>query len=117
MIPGYGISIYIGIGIAIPILDENIAHRVCIKNEDIKTRIIDYATGKKIGTVNYRDLIENNIRINGSKVNTRTMTDIRTSRRITEILKGWVNSGRFELASPVKSLPLNGTLKKFPEHV
>ena len=114
VVPGYGISIYIAIGIAIPVLDEDIAHRVCIRNKNIKTRIIDYATRKSIGTVDYQDLIENNVTINGKSVNTRTMSDMKTSKRITEILKQWISSGQFELVAPVKSLPINGMLKKFP---
>lgn len=41
-IKGYGISLFVGIGIPIPILDEDMAFFVSIPNEKIKTKIIDY---------------------------------------------------------------------------
>ncbi|MGC9342892.1 MAG: homocysteine biosynthesis protein, partial [Bacteroidales bacterium] len=39
----YGVSIFIGIGIPIPVLDEDIAKSVSIRNEQITTTICDYS--------------------------------------------------------------------------
>ena len=61
VIPGYGISLYVAVGIPIPILDEELAAQVCVRNKDIKTRLVDYATGDVMSSVNYEDLIENKV--------------------------------------------------------
>jgi len=40
---GYGVSLYVGIGIPIPILDEQMARFTAVKDEDITTQIYDYS--------------------------------------------------------------------------
>jgi len=116
VILGYGISLYVSIGMAIPVIDEEMALRVSVRNKDIKTRIIDYATGVEIGIVNYHDLIENDVMIQGKKVKAVTMSRNKVARDITEILKKQVSSGQFPLHKPIKSLPTNGVLKPFPQN-
>lgn len=115
VIPGYGISIYIAIGIAIPVLDEDLARRVSVRNKDIKTKIIDYSNGQMIDVVTYQDLIEGTVSIHGKKLKPKTMSDIRTSHKITQILKEWILSNQFELTRPVKFLTTSNPLKKFPQ--
>lgn len=44
----YGITLYVGIGIPIPILDEDLAKRVSIRNEQIETTVVDYGNGNQI---------------------------------------------------------------------
>jgi len=116
VIPGYGITISLGMGFAIPVMDEDIAKSVMIRNKQIKTRLMDYATGKCIGFVNYEELISGKVELSGRKVPSRTMTDIHASTDITEILQDWVRKGKFFLSTPVKSLPIEGCVKNFPEN-
>lgn len=40
----YGVSMFVGIGIPIPVLDEDMASRVMIRNDQITTRILDSGT-------------------------------------------------------------------------
>ena len=40
---GYGVSLYVGIGIPIPILNEEMARYTAVKDEDIFTQIYDYS--------------------------------------------------------------------------
>ena len=55
----YGVSIFIGVGIPIPMIDEEMAHFVSIKNKDIQTFILDYGTPghPSVGETNYRELM------------------------------------------------------------
>lgn len=115
VIPGYGISLSVSIGIAIPVFDEEMALRVSVRNRDIRTRIIDFATGEEIALVNYRDLIENNVVIQGKKVKAVTMSRNKEAHKITSILKEWVSSQRFPLCRPVKPLPADAALRPFPQ--
>ena len=40
---GYGVSLYVGIGIPIPILNEEMARYTSVKDEEISTQIYDYS--------------------------------------------------------------------------
>jgi len=107
-INGYGVSLYIAIGMAIPVLNLDIARAVSIRNKDIITEVFDFATGQTIGTLNYEQLHENNIVLAGKKVVARTMTRIKQAQKITEILKTKIEQGLFELTQPVRPLPIYG---------
>jgi len=114
VVPGYGISIAISIGVAIPILDEDMAARVSVRNQNINTNLIDYATGEKVATINYRDLIDGKVKVNGKTIRTTTMSRNRVAQEITVILKDWIKANRFTLNNPIKTLPIHGVLKPFP---
>ena len=73
----YGNSMYIGIGIPITVLDEDMARRVSIRNEQIDTNVIDYGDGNKvIGRANYADLRNGEITIDGHKIRTAPLPGI-----------------------------------------
>jgi uncharacterized protein (DUF39 family) len=61
-IQGYGVSMYVGIGVPIPILNEEMAQFTAVKDEDIVTQIIDYGgdypkgINRSLGTVTYKEL-------------------------------------------------------------
>ena len=113
-IPGYGISLYVAIGIGIPVLDEDMALSVSVRNRDIKTNLVDYASGEVIGQVDYEALLSGRVTVTGEPVPSRTMSDNRGAQRVTEILKQWVLQGGFLLREPVKPVPMNGKpLKTF----
>ena len=44
---GYGTTLYMGIGIPIPILNEKLAAATAVRDEDITTNILDYAVGSR----------------------------------------------------------------------
>lgn len=113
-IPGYGISLYVAVGIPIPVLDEELAAQVCVRNKDIKTRLVDYSNGEVLDIVNYEDLIENRVVYHGKRLKARTMTDLKTSYEVSNILKQWIQSGEFLLKEPVQTLPMLGVQKRFP---
>lgn len=75
----YGVSIFIGIGIPIPVLDENIAQKVSIKNREIDTYLKDYGMPGMpvIKTVNYEELQSGSIEIEGQNVPTSPMSSLK----------------------------------------
>lgn len=107
-IKGYGVSLYISIGIPIPVLNSDIAHALSIRNKDICTQVHDFATGETIGTLTYEQLHKNNNQLLGKRPVSRTMSKIREAYKITEILKEKIEAGTFELTQPVKPLPIYG---------
>ncbi|MDR1951506.1 MAG: homocysteine biosynthesis protein [Bacteroidales bacterium] len=109
----YGNSLFVGIGIPIPILDEDMARRVSIRNEQIETTIIDYGNNNAVfGKTNYAELQSGTIQINGKNVRTAPVSSISKAREIAEILKSWIEKGEFLLAEPVAELPKGTSLNK-----
>lgn len=106
----YGVSMYVGVGIPIPILDEEILKQTAISNREIKTTILDYSVPKRsrpsFGLVSYEELRSGSITINGKKVPTAPLSSLYHARRIAHILKEWIAKGRFLLTEPVQALPL-----------
>jgi len=113
----YGNSLFVGIGIPIPILDEDMARRVAIRNEQIETTIIDYGDNYAVlGKVNYADLQSGKILINGKEVRTSPVSSISKGREIANILKNWIEKGEFLLSEPVAPFPTGTSLKKLIEN-
>lgn len=103
----YGVSIFVGIGIPIPVLDEDMASRVMIRNDQITTRILDYGNSEhpELGRVNYDILVSGEIELNGKKIRTSSLSSIYKAREIAELLKKQVSSGSFLLSEPVETFP------------
>jgi L-aspartate semialdehyde sulfurtransferase len=110
----YGVTLYVGIGIPIPILDEDMARFVSISNDKIETSIIDYGVhpGQTLGRVNYKELQSGEILLNGKKVRTAPLSSLYKARIIAETLKKWIEQKKFTLTAPVQMFPSNTSLNK-----
>jgi len=108
---GYGVSLYVGIGIPIPILNEEMAGYTAVRDSDIYAQIIDYGvdypsgTSKSLGEANYEELRSGEIRINGETVPSAPMSSYAKAREIAHILKEWIEGGTFLLGEPQQRLP------------
>jgi uncharacterized protein (DUF39 family) len=100
----YGVTMFVGVGIPIPILDEDIARRVSVRNSQIETNIIDYGSGnfEKLGQVDYKKLFSGEITLNGKKIRTAPLSSVKVAREIAEILGREIAEGRFFLTEPVE---------------
>lgn len=105
----YGISLFVGIGIPIPLLNEDITKAVGIRNRDIQTKVFDYGitslSRPDFGVFNYEQLQSGSIEINGKKVRTSPLSSISKARQIAAELKSWIQKGEFTLSSPAAPLP------------
>ncbi|OQX80546.1 MAG: hypothetical protein B6D56_04945 [Candidatus Omnitrophica bacterium 4484_70.1] len=108
---GYGVTLTVGIGIPIPILNEEICAYTAVKDDEIWTQVVDYSKtypqGKKeiLGEVNYAQLRSGKIKIMGREVPTGSLSSYSKAVEITNILKEWIKKGDFLLTEPVASLP------------
>lgn len=111
----YGVTIFIGIGIPIPILDDEMARFTAISNEDIFTDVVDYSTGTRerpvIIRVNYKQLQSGVVTCGNKKIPTAPISSIYKAREIANILKNWIKGGEFLLTQPVQALPIEGIYK------
>jgi uncharacterized protein (DUF39 family) len=108
----YGVSMFVGIGIPIPVLDEDMAARVMIRNEQITTRILDYGdpSHPELGRVDYATLLSGEIELQGRKIRTSSLSSLYKARQIADLLKKQVADGSFLLTEPVETFPLDRDL-------
>lgn len=108
----YGVSLFVGIGIPIPVLDEEIALRVSIRNRQINTSIVDYGHHpmEMIGITNYEELRSGKITVQGKQVRTAPLSSLYKARQIAELLRQWILRKEFFLSSPVQMFPTNTSL-------
>lgn len=110
---GYGVSLYVSIGIPIPILTEEMVRYTAVKDEDIYTQVYDYSMDypngapKSLGEVSYKELKSGSINLNGGKIATAPLSSYYKAREISNILKEWIERGDFILGEPQKLLPSN----------
>lgn len=105
----YGTSIYIGLGVPIPILNMEIVEKVRIRDEDVETEVIDYGVPKRdrpsLSKTNYKELKSGNIELGERKVKVSSMSSLKKAYEICEKLKEWIEKGVFTLTEPIEQLP------------
>ncbi|MEM2936041.1 MAG: homocysteine biosynthesis protein [Candidatus Bathyarchaeia archaeon] len=111
----YGTTLYVGIGIPIPILNLGLAKKVAIRDEEIFTDIVDYGVPRrgrpKLGRVSYKELKSGKISIKDRTVKVSPLSSLRKARLIAETLKSWIENGFFYLSAPVERLPTDRVFK------
>jgi L-aspartate semialdehyde sulfurtransferase len=112
---GYGVSLAVGLGIPIPILNEEILSYTSVKDEDIYTQIVDYSSdypngvASALGEVNYKQLKSGSIVVKGKTVPTSSLSSYPRARIVAEQLKNAILQGKFYLGEPVALLPSAGS--------
>lgn len=103
----YGVSIFVGIGIPIPVLDEDMARRVMVRNDQITTRILDYSDPEhpELGRITYDKLMSGEIELSHKKIRTSSLSSIYKAREIADLLKEQIRNGNFLLSEPVELFP------------
>ena len=106
---GYGVTLIVGIGVPIPILNSEMMECVAISNEEIYTDIVDYSVPHRdkpsLGWVNYNQLFSGEISVQGKKVPTSSLSSYAKAREIADKLKEEISNGSFLLQKPIQKLP------------
>jgi uncharacterized protein (DUF39 family) len=108
---GYGPTLAVGVGIPIPILDEEMLRYTAVKDEEILMPVVDYHQGypygnhTDLGFVSFKDLKSGRVNIKGKDAVTTPQSSYPRARQIAAILKAWIQAGKFELTQPVAKLP------------
>ncbi|MEJ2271473.1 MAG: homocysteine biosynthesis protein [Candidatus Bathyarchaeota archaeon] len=107
----YGTSMYVGIGIPIPLLNEGMAKKTALRDEEILTDIVDYGIPRrgrpKLGKITYATLKSGEMIINDRKIKVSSLSSLKKAKKISEILKSWITNGTFYLSAPAETLPTN----------
>ena len=108
---GYGVSLAVGIGVPIPIIDEEMMRFVSVRDEDLYAPVVDYSKAypeREVGTVarvSYKELKSGTVTIKGKSIVTSSLSSYPMAVEIAETLKDWIEKGSFLLTEKVASLP------------
>ncbi len=111
----YGPSLYLGIGIPIPVLNERMAKSTAVRDRDITVPVMDYGIPRRdrpsLRMVSYEDLKSGHVDLNGKEVTTSSLSSFHMAREIAETLKAQVEKGEFLLTQAVEPLPRVGSAR------
>jgi len=111
----YGTSMFVGIGIPIPILNEGLAKKTAISDEQLLTDVVDYGIPRrdrpKLRQVSYKELKGGFIKLNGKKIKCSSMSSLHGAHKVAETLKKWIQDGKFYLNPPAETLPMDTIFK------
>ncbi len=108
---GYGVTLFVGIGIPIPVLDEEMAYFTSRSDAELVTQIVDYGkdypnrVSNSLGEVSYAQLKSGSLTIGGKEIHTSPISSYSKASQIANTLKEWILANRFMLTSPVQPLP------------
>lgn len=109
-IVGYGCSLAVGVGIPVPVLNEEIAWHTGVSNADIQVPVRDYGydypngVPRVLGQVTYEELHSGEIMLDGKKVPAIPLTSYPMSLEVADELKKWILEGKFLLTEPVEEI-------------
>ncbi len=114
---GYGVSLALGVGVPIPILNKAVLKHACVRDRDIMAPIVDYShdypekTGKVLGHVSYEELRKGEITLGGKSIRVGSLSSYHMALEIAALLADSIRGGDFLLTQPSIKLPVNHAMK------
>jgi len=108
---GYGVTLQVGLGVPIPILNEEIMGYCAVSDADLEAPIVDYSSAypnresDNLGHVSYAALRSGTIMVQGKQLPTASLSSYAGAREIAATLKAWIEKGNFSLTGPSAGLP------------
>lgn len=108
---GYGVTLTVGIGVPIPVLNEDVLKYAAAKDDEIYAQVIDYSEAYpqvipgSLAEVTYAQLKTGKITVKGKEIPTGNISSYPKAREIASQLKSWIKKGDFLLTEPVAPLP------------
>ncbi len=114
---GYGVSLALGVGIPIPILNPQILKRTTVRDSEIFASVIDYSsdypgrTGKVLCRLSYDELRKGEVTVLGKKVQVSSMSSYSLALEAASALRDEIKRGDFLLSKPYRTLPPAQSMK------
>lgn len=109
----YGPSLYLGIGIPIPILNEKLARCTAVRDSDITVPVQDYGIQRRdrpsVRMVSYEELKSGTIDLGGREVSCSSLSSFQMAREVARTLKEQVERGEFLLSQAAEPLSRVGS--------
>ena len=107
----YGPSLMLGVGVPLPVLNEDVVNNCAVQDRDIVAPIVDFSIPRRVrptfGLVSYAQLKTGRITVDGKSVRVAPLASAFLSRQVALELKQWIERGEFTLTEPVASIPMN----------
>lgn len=117
---GYGPTLYLGVGVPIPIINAEVARTTAISDAEILTSVFDYAVQSRerpiLTKVSYQDLKSGTIDVNGREVPTSSLSSNKIAMNIAQYLKRLIERREFYLTQAVKQLSSITTVAPLKDH-
>jgi len=107
----YGTTLYVGVGLPIPIINMRVARTVALRDDEIFVNIRDYAVPSRpdlrpvVKRVSYAELRSGKVYLGDKSVPSSSLSSYKIAREIAETLKKWIQEGIFLLTEPLEPLP------------
>jgi len=106
----YGPSLMLGVGVPLPVLQEEVVARCAVQDKDLVAPIVDFSIPRRVrptfGLVSYAQLKSGRITIEGKTVRVAPLASMFLSRQVALLLKEWIETGKFTLTEPVSQIPM-----------
>ncbi|CAA9300084.1 Uncharacterized ferredoxin oxidoreductase MJ0100 [uncultured Coleofasciculus sp.] len=107
----YGSSLMLGVGIPLPVLNEEVVNNCAVQDRDIVVPVVDFSIPRRVrptfGLVSYAQLKTGRITVDGKSVRVAPLASLYLSRQVALELKQWIERGEFSLTEPVAAIPMN----------
>jgi Uncharacterized conserved protein len=104
----YGVSLYVGVGVPIPILNRDMVRSTAVRDEDIIVDLLDYGVPRRnrpaLRKVSYAELKTGRIELGGEEIRTSSLSSYRKALDVARTLQDWIQKGTFELALPTRPI-------------
>ncbi len=104
----YGTSLYVGVGIPVPLINQRVASTAALGDDEIYTNILDYGIPSRdrpsLARVSYAQLRAGKVDVNGKSTPSSSLSSYKVAKEIAETLKKWIQEGLFVLSRPMELL-------------
>lgn len=115
-INSFGPVLYVGVGLAVPVLDEEIAESLSITDDKIETTIVDFSIPRRtkptFGQCTYSELRTSTVVINGKPTLSAPLSSMAYAIDICKSLKDDIENKKFFLKESVSSIDMKVSVKK-----
>lgn len=106
----YGPSLMLGVGVPLPVLNEQVVEHCAVQDKDLVAPIVDFSIPRRVrptfGLVSYAQLKSGRITIEGKAIRSAPLASLFFSRQVALELKKWIEAGTFTLTEPVSPIPM-----------
>ncbi|MBI3590202.1 MAG: hypothetical protein HY094_02350 [Candidatus Melainabacteria bacterium] len=112
----FGPVLYIGVGIPIPVLNEEIASSIAITDDKIHSTIVDFSIPRRtkptFGLCTYSELRSSTVLINKKPTLSAPLSSMAGAIEITQLVKESILSKNLLLSEPISAINMNVEVKK-----
>jgi len=105
----YGSSLMLGVGIPLPVINQEVIIKCSIQDKDIVAPVMDFSIPRRIrptfGLVSYAQLKTGKMTLEGKTVRVAPLASFKRSLEVAELLKQWIENKQFTLSEYVAKIP------------